>query len=1277
MKSIYTYYKERLIEISGKNRSIYSRSFGKKTGYDVGRILERDNPRREEFAKFLFSGSREPFRLLAPDIPSLDKLFGTDELAAKLKTELDASGISGKDEIRKAEQKNARIVRQAKTEALEKEIGDLRLIRREAEDIEKETGRYELFVCYPFVYGTVRDVTFKAPLLFFPVEIEITDSVAEIRLKKNESVRLNKALIYAYAQAKRLDIEEMTTEFDSLSGAGLNGIEAVLAYLRKFGVRIQPPEHKYIYNFKKFPEPKPHDAPTVMRVCMLARYSLANSIYNDYSELEKKKLTNEAAEELLRPGRPEKKKPGTPDKEHYVVADLDYAQRKVVEKVAAEGNMVIYGPPGTGKSQTIVNLISDAVCKGKKVLVVSQKKAALDVVYNRLGDLNKKAMFVVDPIKQQRAFYERCLDRHKRVLEETESDMLVGRHAEVTGLIAAEADKLEHISSAFGTTGAFGLSLLEMYYGSYIPGRTGFENTLYREMLTRDEIMSANYPELSLAVENLLGGKADIYYNYVETRKRNPFIQHLRRDIPLDTLSIARGRLKDLLKGRTAVFDEGSYPFARQILAHYADINDPAYEKMLVKMLAAGKYKSSNGFLRVSRIAFPLYPFAKINMTAKEKEVERVYRSTKKEIDKFVKGYGFLRGVLDEGGYAMAINAVAEGNEAALANLNDALGDYVKVSDLHLSLDNFSSLEREILDFAYRITDNGAAFRKSIEKLIPIRIYHEIASCEDSIKSELSLTVDFESIKSRISALLAEQKELAKKIFAQAFTEEYKKMFAHGRNSMDYLYTISKKQSFSPIRKTMETYGDYLLTLFPCWLLSPENVSSILPLKKNIFDLVLFDEASQVFIENTLPSIIRGRNIVVAGDAKQLRPTATFMRRYMGSSDDEDPSVQAALEVESLLDLAVARYGSANITYHYRSASRELIDFSNKAFYDDKLMISPDSTRSVRSRPIVRIKVDGRWNDRKNEVEAHETVALLRKILKGGKGKDTVGIITFGNEQQNCIEDTIDKECRNDPDFRALIARESSRKEDGQDVGLFIKNIENVQGDERDIIIFCIGYARGENGKVNAHFGSLSSDGGENRLNVAVTRAKKRIYVITSIEPEELRVDDTKNSGPKLFRSYLAYVRAVSAGKKEEADILLRSLCPAASTPPRPFTVPVEKQIADKLTALGYKTEINLGEGLSRISVAVYDKRSDKYVLGIQLDRSVMNGRSTALERDLFACRFLAGRGWKIMRVWSRDWWHDADGVIANIVRVLGDTPTEAPGRTKPSTRTNEQPTKE
>lgn len=1254
MKSIYTYYKERLIEISGKNRSIYTRSFSKKTGYDLGKLFEKNPARGEEFIKFLWSGSREDFTLLSPRDKTLQTVLGADEEYKRLKAQSDALGLVG-DDRKKAELKNARLAKQYFTDALEKEGAAVRTLVREAEDIEKETGRYELFVGYPFVYGGVRDILFKAPLLFFPVQAEVGDGTVSLRLKRGESVRLNSALIFAYTQAKRINADELVTEFDDLSASGLGSVDAVLAYLRKFGIKFRPPEHKYIYNFSKFREPTASDSPELKRACVLARYSLSSSIYNDYTELEKKRITSVAAEELLNPRRTAAKR-SSPDKDFYIISDLDYAQRRVVEKVAAAGNMVIYGPPGTGKSQTIVNLISDAVCKGKKVLVVSQKKAALDVVFNRLGDLSEKAMFVVDPVKQRRAFYENCLKRHNAVMNEPEQDYFA-LYDGVTDKLNDEIAKLEKISETFSDKSPFGLSLIEMYYGSFIPGKKSGEQAIYRALVGNKRLLSYDYPTLKEAIDKLLEkDKTDIYYEYVESKKRNPFLRCLKEGVPINTLSRARNKLAALSTARAAVFDGTGYPYSRQVTAHYEKLNDPDYVKLLIRAIAAGKHSGSYEFLRTSKFVFPLYPFAKINMLRKEKEIAAEFDRTKTAVDEFASDYEFLREVLTDDGYALAVNAVLSGDNVAIGNLRGALADYVKVNDMHLSLDNFSEAELTVLKFAYSVTETYDAYKNVLAKLMPIRIYHEVTGYEDKVKSELSMTVDFESIKARVVSLIAEQKEISKKIFRQSFVPDYKKLYEKRRDCKDYLYQISKKQNFWPIRRSMEVFGEYLLTLFPCWLLSPENVSSILPLEKNLFDLVLFDEASQVFIESTIPSIIRGRNIVVAGDAKQLRPSATFLRRYMGGAEEEaDLTRQAALEVESLLDLAVARYDSANITYHYRSGSRELIDFSNRAFYENRLRISPNVTKSVRNKPIERIKVDGAWADRKNETEAKEIVSLLKKIFRTRKKAETVGVIAFGSEQQSCIEDAIDRECRVDDAFRACIAKETTRKEDGQDVGLFVKNIENVQGDERDIIIFSIGYAESENGRVNARFGSLSADGGENRLNVAVTRAKKKIYVVTSIEPEELKVDGTKNNGPKLFRAYLSYVRAVSGGKKQEVASLLDAL--ASDSPPeaRTHTVPVEKQIADKLGKMGYTVETDVGYGKNRVSVAVYDKKTDKYVLGVQVDKTLFDTDETALERDVFGCRFLEQKGWKIMRVWSRDWWHNADDVIDNIVRNLDE----------------------
>ena len=248
----------------------------------------------------------------------------------------------------------------------------------------------------------------------------------------------------------------------------------------------------------------------------------------------------------------------------------------------------------------------------------------------------------------------------------------------------------------------------------------------------------------------------------------------------------------------------------------------------------------------------------------------------------------------------------------------------------------------------------------------------------------------------------------------------------------------------------------------------------------------------------------------------------------------------------------------------------------------------------------------------------------------------------------------MEKQCFADDEFRNLYIREKSRVDNGEDVSLFVKNLENVQGDERDIIIFSIAYAENEFGKVNAIFGSLSNEGGENRLNVAITRAKQKIYVVTSIEPEQLKVENSKYLGPKLLKSYLTYARAVSNGNAEEVKTILDSFSEKTSAKKTISNVlPIEHQIADKLKKLGYKAEVDLGNSNSKISVAVYDRKKDKYVLGIETDQTVIQSSPSAMERDVFRNEFLKSKGWKTYRVWSRDWWHNHNQVINNIVKEI------------------------
>ena len=749
-----------------------------------------------------------------------------------------------------------------------------------------------------------------------------------------------------------------------------------------------------------------------------------------------------------------------------------------------------------------------------------------------------------------------------------------------------------------------------------------------------------------------------MYYRYIELKKNNPLIDHIKAKVEIHVINQTKAYLKELIAKNIVPFDTAKHPHARQLMIYMLENGVETTDQMkpLVKMIAEVENKKLHNALNWSKVIFPAYPFVKHAMNKKEEEIEKNFDNTMQDIQNYISSYSLLNKVLDRKGYLMTIDNIINGNSIFLRLLLNALDDYLEIRDVNVALQGLTEEEKTILNFAYENSKNARQYRDIIEKILEIRIYHETIKYEELNKDKLSKIIDFENIRNRILSLKKDEKEISKRICLGKFKDEYIDYYNNSEENKNYLFQITKQQGLLPIRKMMDLYGDFLLRLFPCWLLSPESVSTIFPLKKEMFDIILFDEASQVFIENTLPTIYRGKHIVVAGDSKQLRPTATFVKRYMGNdSDDElDLATQAALEVESLLDLATSRFNSTNLTYHYRSKNEELINFSNYAFYDGKLQIAPNISKNVGNKPIERIKVNGRWLGRKNDEEAKAVVALLKKLLKNKKNKSSIGIITFNTEQENAIEDAIDAECQKDSAFRDAYLREQNRKEDNEDTSIFIKNLENVQGDERDIIIFSIGYARNEYGKVVAHFGPLSIEGGENRLNVAITRAKEKIYVVTSIEPEELLVEGTKNAGPKIFKSYLKYVRAVSNKKPKEVQYVLDSFKPALPQVKDEDVInQLENDIKEELIKLGYSVETNLGNTNYKISLAVYDKGLDRYLLGLECDYMAYKSSGSILERDVYRNKFLESRGWTIMRIWSRDWWMNKDKVIANIVKAI------------------------
>ncbi len=330
----------------------------------------------------------------------------------------------------------------------------------------------------------------------------------------------------------------------------------------------------------------------------------------------------------------------------------------------------------------------------------------------------------------------------------------------------------------------------------------------------------------------------------------------------------------------------------------------------------------------------------------------------------------------------------------------------------------------------------------------------------------------------------------------------------------DLKHQVSKKRKLWSVRKLISEYSEELFKLVPCWLASPETVSAIFPLQTNgegaFFDLIIFDEASQCFAEQGIPALFRGKQIVIAGDSKQLQPNDLYRVRFENDTED-----LPELEVDSLLDLACQYLPQTQLKGHYRSRSLDLIDFSNRYFYKNTLSLLPDFEDINLQKPAIQyLKVDGVWENNTNPIEAESVISLVDKLTEEFPEK-SIGIVTFNAKQQGLIQDLLEVKTR--------IFKHSP----------FVKNIENVQGDERDFIIFSVGYAPDAKGKMSMQFGSLNAQGGENRLNVAITRAREKVFVVSSILPNQLRVEDAQNEGPKLLKSYLEYALMVSEGKYE------------------------------------------------------------------------------------------------------------------------------------------------
>jgi AAA domain-containing protein/uncharacterized protein DUF4011 len=546
-----------------------------------------------------------------------------------------------------------------------------------------------------------------------------------------------------------------------------------------------------------------------------------------------------------------------------------------------------------------------------------------------------------------------------------------------------------------------------------------------------------------------------------------------------------------------------------------------------------------------------------------------------------------------------------------------------------------------------------------------------------------------ELVVSRVrSAFLAQARHAQRSVTGMSPGDRARKQtWSAGRRILEHEF--GKVQRYKSIRDLSSgESGAVVAALRPVWLMSPASVSDTLPLDPGLFDVVIYDEASQIPVEEAVPAMHRAGQVIVVGDRMQLPPTQYFSTRSPSSEDapgppddEDDDEIGVVLDGDSFLAQCAVRLPSSMLTWHYRSRFEALIAFSNAMFYGGRLAAVPDRAPAAGPRPELVVDssalreaavagVDGLlgrsvsfhrtpesvYRRRVNPGEAAYVAELVREFLARGTGL-TLGVVAFSQPQQGEIERALEELARTDDIFARRFEEELNRKDGEQAVGLFVKNLENVQGDERDVMIMSVCYAPGPTGRMLMNFGPINTHGGEKRLNVIVSRARQHMAVVSSIEPTA--ITNTYNDGAATLRRFLAYAQAVSRGDTAGAGAVLtgpgsplaitrREPAPGLLPGRRPAPVPsahsahsshsVAGDLATSLRERGLVVEVDLGQSAFRCDLAVRRPESPDWQVAVLLDTPARVDAQPLAERMTSHPAVLAATGWRVVHVLTRDW---------------------------------------
>lgn len=1017
------------------------------------------------------------------------------------------------------------------------------------------------------------------------------------------------------------------------------------------------------------------------------------------------------------------------EKKIFYVDNLNDQQFLALKKINDKDidNLVIWGPPGTGKSQTILSIIYDAILKNKKVAIVSEKRAALDVIYKRLKKLNRFAFYLTD-INNKSEFYEQInhsYETSKEILEQEEVNFIDNKSLldEINKLdilsqkiinILEEMDLIDFHKNIPSIENKKILEIMEEHYGKF----KNFDNFLklkidnekinsfilkegskknnfsifldeikfllknhsalkinkiieLREKITRkygssfviknnaevsdyfNSLIDIKKEELILEEKNLKLIWNDLWKNindsrydeilkYFENDKLNSFVASHSLDLfeKLFTYShdlIYFSKIHPILK--KYFFSLLKNDFQEKLFSKYLVENDNF--KLEYKNLRSDFDLAKKEFLN-NKIKYD----RKYGNQKKELQVEQSIAKMiiilKKSFNE-IKDYDLLKNKI-----ILKYNNLFKKNQEEQKNL---ITKYKNLeANLNLSFKEFQIIKnftddqfyflKEFLSF---IKKNKIKYDKLLE-IIEFKIFRErinkfdflfkieeqVFKWKDNYKDFLNLRKD----------KIDKFSKIAKYYLAMNFWINFRKTSDQFKR---IIFNVKKKWG---VKVFLQNEAKDFKNLYKIWLLNPETISSIFTLEDQ-FDLVIFDEASQMFIERSLPSIERSKKVVILGDEKQLSPTNFFISRNTTEElekYEEDNLIDNKL---SLLTYAKAKFPHIMLEHHYRSDYKELIEYSNKIFYNSNLTFITKNNKNIDYQPIEYYQInDALYKNSLNKKESDKIIEILISIKNLEKFKDkSIGIITMNSRQEKYILEQIASIGFSDLEFANWI--------NSRDVNLFVKNIENVQGDERDIIIFSTLYGKNEEGKVLFNFGPINQEGGINRINVAITRSRLKMYVVTSLKQIDFENFFIRNnlhkhnleSGIYILYRFLKYCMELNNNLSLNERFKLKE-----------FKSNFEKDFYFELKKITNKYNLNVANQDDNygynIDFLIYDQ-DNKVSLLIETDEIIKNSYKSVRKRDISKQDFLNERGYKFYRVWINNWFNNQKQELKNIENLI------------------------